>query len=135
MNSTALRPYGALLLRLTLGLAFLAHSVYLKVFVFTMDGTVRFFESLGLPGVLAWVVLLVEAAAGIALILGFHARLAALAAFPLLLGATWAHWGSGWMFANTGGGWEYPAFWASALLVQAMIGGGAHALADDEAAS
>jgi putative oxidoreductase len=39
------------------------------------------------------------------------------------------------MFANNGGGWEYPAFWPSALLVQAMIGGGAHALADDEAAS
>lgn len=135
MHSIALRSYGALLLRLTLGVALLAHSLYLKLFVFTMDGTVRFFESLGLPGLLAWAVLLVEATAGLALILGLWTRLAALAAFPLLLGATWAHWGSGWMFANNGGGWEYPAFWASALLVQAMIGGGAHALVDDEAAS
>jgi putative oxidoreductase len=124
-----------LLLRLTLGVALLAHSLYLKLFIFTMDGTVRFFESLGLPGVLAWAVLLIEAAAGIALILGLRTRLAALAALPLLLGATWAHWGSGWMFANAGGGWEYQAFWASALLVQVMIGGVAHALADDEAAS
>lgn len=35
-------PYAALLLRLTLGVALLAHSVYLKVMVFTMPVTVQF---------------------------------------------------------------------------------------------
>lgn len=36
--------------------------------------------------------------------------------------------GNGWVFANTGGGWEYPAFWAVAQTVQAMLGDGAYAL-------
>jgi putative oxidoreductase len=63
MHSVALRPYGALLLRLTLGIAFLAHSLYLKLFIFTMDGTVHFFESLGLPDLLAWVALVDDEAA------------------------------------------------------------------------
>ena len=133
MDHAASRPYGALLLRLTLGAALLAHSVYLKVFVFNMGGTLRFFESLGLPGFLAWVLLLIEAVAGIALILGLQTRRTALAACPLHLGATSAHWGSGRMFANKGCG--YPVFWASAPLVQAVIGGGAYALADERAAS
>ena len=29
---------------------------------------------------------------------------------------------------NQGGGWEFPAFWAVALAVQALIGNGAYAL-------
>ena len=121
-------PYGALLLRLALGTALLAHSVWLKVYVFTMPGTAAFFESLGLPGPLAWAVLAVEVAAGVLLLLGIRTRIAALAALPVLLGAAWAHSGAGWMFANTGGGWEYPVFWAVALVVQALLGDGAPAV-------
>jgi putative oxidoreductase len=45
-------PYAALLLRVTMGIAFLAHAG-LKVFVFTLPGTAAFFDSVGLPGVLA----------------------------------------------------------------------------------
>ena len=47
-------PYAALTLRLALGVMFLAHSLWLKVFVFTMPGTAQFFESLGLPGFAAY---------------------------------------------------------------------------------
>ncbi len=32
------------------------------------------------------------------------------------------------MFTAQGGGWEFPAFWTVALLVQAGLGAGAHAL-------
>ena len=39
----------ALLLRLSLGAMFIAHGL-LKVLVFTMPGTVAFFESQGFPG-------------------------------------------------------------------------------------
>ena len=88
MDTVRLAPYGALFLRVALGVMLLAHSAYLKVFVFTMDGTVQFFESIGLPGPLARVVLAIEVSTGIALILGYHARLAALAALPVLIGAT-----------------------------------------------
>ncbi|MFB9969664.1 hypothetical protein ACFFMP_06300 [Pseudoroseomonas cervicalis] len=32
------------------------------------------------------------------------------------------------MFSARGGGWEFPAFWIVAMLVQAGLGAGAHAL-------
>ncbi len=122
-------PYGLLLLRVTTGLALLAHSLYLKVFVFTMAGTADFFRSIGLPGPLAWIVLLIEIGTGVMLIFGIKARIAALGAIPVLIGATWAHSGNGWLFSGTGGGWEYPLFWTLALGSIALLGDGAHAVA------
>jgi putative oxidoreductase len=35
---------------------------------------------------------------------------------------------NGFFFTDTGDGWEYPAFWAVALVVQALLGDGAYAL-------
>lgn len=127
-SSHGTAAYGALVLRLTLGLGLLTHGLYLKVFVFTMPGTVAFFEGIGLPGALAWVVMLLETLGGAALVLGLGVRIAALALVPVLLGATWAHWGNGWLFENAGGGWEYPAFWALALVAQSLLGPGALAV-------
>jgi putative oxidoreductase len=120
-------PYAALALRVAMGSLFIAHAG-LKVFVFTPAGTAGFFDSLGLPGFLAYLVIAVELLGGIALILGVATRVVALAALPILLGATWAHAGNGWLFSAPGGGWEFPAFWALALVVQALLGSGAHAL-------
>ena len=127
MTSTKAADHAALLLRLTLGVAFLAHAG-LKLFVFTLPGTVAFFESIGYPGVLAYVVTFAELAGGLALIAGFQVRLVSLLAVPILLGALVQHAGNGWMFANAGGGWEFPAFWTMALLVQALLGPGAYAV-------
>jgi putative oxidoreductase len=121
-------PYAALVLRVALGVMFLAHSLYLKVFVFTVAGTVGFFESLGLPGLFAYLTILAEIGGGIALILGFQTRLVAIALLPVLLGATWVHAGNGWLFTAQGGGWEYPLFLAVAAVVQALLGGGAYAV-------
>ena len=125
-NKTA--PYAAFVLRVALGVMYLAHSLYLKVFVFTVPGTVGFFESLGLPGVFAYLTLFAEIAGGLALILGFQTRLVALALLPVLLGATWVHAGNGWVFSNQGGGWEYPVFLIVASVVQALLGSGAYAV-------
>ena len=121
-------PYGALLLRLGLGVMFIAHSLYLKLFVFTLAGTAGFFESLGLPGVVAYLVFAAEGVGGILLILGVQTRWVALALVPVLLGATWVHSGNGWLFSAEGGGWEYPFFLALAAMGQALLGDGAHAL-------
>jgi putative oxidoreductase len=121
-------PYGALLLRVSLGVMFLAHSLYLKLVVFTLPGTVRFFESLGLPAFSAHLTLGAEALGGLMLIAGYRTRYAALALVPILLGATWVHWSNGWLFTNAGGGWEYPLFLAVAAIVQALVGDGAYAL-------
>lgn len=128
MTNSRLAPYGATILRTALGGLFLAHAG-LKYFVFTPTGTEEFFMSLGLPAALATVFLLAEVAGGVALILGFYTRLVALALIPILLGSiVTVHASAGFFFTNENGGWEYPAFWAVALLVQALIGDGALAL-------
>jgi putative oxidoreductase len=121
-------PYAALLLRLTLGFLFLAH-LSLKLFVFTPAGTAKFFGSLGLPSELAYVIMIGEALGGIALILGIWTRVVAIAATPILLGAIFTvHGPAGFWFTNPHGGWEYPAFWTVALVVQALLGDGIYAL-------
>ena len=121
-------PYAAFLLRLTLGGLFLAHAG-LKLFVFSPAGTAKFFGSIGLPSELAYAVIAAEILAGIALILGIYTRWAALAAVPILLGAIFmVHGSAGFFFNNPKGGWEYPAFWAVTLVVQALLGDGAYAL-------
>lgn len=120
-----LQDYGATLLRISLGVIFLAHSAYLKVFVFTIPGTVGFFESLGLPAISAYTVLLAEIAGGLMLFLGVRVREVAATLAVVSLGATWVHSGAGWLFTNSGGGWEYPLFLTVACLAQGLLGPGA----------
>lgn len=119
--------YAAFLLRVSTGILFLAHGL-MKVMVFTIPGTVGFFESLGLPGALAYLTILAEIGGGILLILGVATRVVSVALIPFLLGATWAHSGNGWSFSATGGGWEYPLFWTVAQASVALLGAGAFAL-------
>ena len=123
-----LQPYGALLLRVALGVMFLVHSLYLKLAVFTLPGTVKFYESLGLPGWGAHATIVAEVIGGTLLIAGYRTREAALLLLPVLAGASWVHWKNGWLFTNTGGGWEYPVFLALATIVQGLLGDGAFAL-------
>lgn len=125
MPATA--PYGALALRLALGIAAFAHGL-LKLVVFTPSGTVGYFGSLGLPPVAAYLVMLAELGGGLALIAGAYVRLVSIALIPVLLGALWVHAGNGWLFTAPKGGWEYPAFWTAALIAQSLIGPGAFAL-------
>ena len=121
-------PYAALLLRVSLGGLFLAHAA-LKIFVFTPAGTAQFFASVGVPPALAYVTMAAEVAGGVALILGVWTRVAALALTPVLIGAiATVHGAAGFFFNNANGGWEYPAFWIVALLVQALLGDGALAM-------
>ena len=128
MIDTRTSPYAALLLRISLGGLFLVHAA-LKLFVFTPAGTAQFFASVGVPGPLAYITISAEALGGLALILGFQTRLVALALTPVLLGAiATVHGPAGFFFDNAHGGWEYPAFWTAAMVVQALLGDGAYAL-------
>lgn len=121
-------PYGILLLRVVLGALFLAH-VWLKIFVFKPAGTAGFFQSLGLPGWLAYVTIAAELLGGLALIVGFWPRLAALALVPIMLGTIFTvHGKAGFFFDRPNGGWEYPAFWTASLVVLALLGDGPLAL-------
>lgn len=112
-----------MMLRLGLGAIFLAHS-YAKIAVFTLPGTVAFFEAHGFPGWAVYPVLTVELVGGLCLVTGFYVRLAALALLPVMLGALLPHASNGWMFSNPGGGWEYVAFLILTLGVQVLLGRG-----------
>ncbi|RMF11011.1 MAG: DoxX family protein [Alphaproteobacteria bacterium] len=120
-------PYGVALLRVALGVMFVAHGL-LKVLVYSVPGTVAFFDSVGLPGWFAYPTILAEVGGGLMLIAGIQTRVVALALVPLLIGAMIVHLGNGWVFSAEGGGWEYPLFLAVAAVVQGLIGPGAFAL-------
>lgn len=127
-------PYAATLLRLSLGAMFIAHSLVLKHFTFTLAGTAQFFGSLGLPPALAYATFWAELIGGVLLIAGIGSRWVALALIPILLGATWVHVGNGWVFSAPNGGWEYPVFLIVASVVQSLLGDGRYALGSTLAA-
>ena len=126
-NTPKAADYGVALLRVSLGIMWIAHAL-LKLFVFTLPGTVQFFQSVGLPGVLAYPVFAVELLGGIALVLGIYARQAALLLVPIMVVATSVHIGNGWVFTSPGGGWEYPVFLISASIALWLAGDGAFSL-------
>lgn len=120
--------YGALLLRVSLGTMYIAHSLVLKWMTFGLAGTAQYFESLGLPAFLAYVTVFAELIGGVLLVLGIQSRWVALALLPVLVGAAWVHAGNGWVFSGQGGGWEYPLYLIVLSVAQALLGDGAHAL-------
>lgn len=129
MTDDRLRSYAVFLLRVALGVMFMAHSTIYMLMTLTLAETAKFFVSIGLPAWLAYATFLAEAVGGILLILGIHTRWVALALSPILIGATWAHLGNGWVFTAANGGWEYPLYLFVLCIVQAMLGDGAYALA------
>lgn len=127
MIDTRLAPYGVLALRIALGVMFIAHA-YLKLVIFTPAGFTGYLGQIGLPGFLAWPIMLAELFGGLAILLGFYSRHVSLLLVPLLLGALSVHAPNGWVFNAPNGGWEYPAFLALAAFAQALIGDGALAI-------
>jgi putative oxidoreductase len=121
-------PYAAAILRIALGLLFLAHLAA-KLFIFTPAGTAQYFGSLGLPPTLAYVVMIWEFIGGVALLLGVYSRVVAVAMIPELLGTIYAvHGSAGFFFTNPRGGWEFSALWIVGLVALALLGDGAYAI-------
>ncbi|SCW72081.1 DoxX family protein [Ancylobacter rudongensis] len=120
-------PYGALVLRVALGLMWVSHAL-LKYAVFTIPGFAGFLGSLGLPEALAWPVFLAELIGGLLIIAGVYARHVALLLIPVMAGAMSVHIPNGWLFSAAGGGWEYPGFLIVASFALWLIGDGALAL-------
>ena len=128
MTNPELAGVAALLLRISLAIMFFAHA-WLKIRVFTPAGTVKYFESLGVPGWFGYATMAAEIGGGALLLLGIETRWVALLLVPLLLGTiVLVHGKNGWQFTNNGGGWEYPAFWIVGLLALALLGDGSAAL-------
>jgi putative oxidoreductase len=120
-------PYGALLVRASLGLMWIAHAL-LKWFVFTIPGFAGWLAQQGLPPFMAWPVFLAELLGGLAILLGLHGRWVSLALTPLMLVAMWTHVPNGWVHTSAGGGWEYPLFLAAMSVAHFLLGDGAFAL-------
>lgn len=125
-SSPSSAPLGVALLRISLGVMWIAHAL-LKLFVFTLPGTAQFFTSIGFPGFLAYPVFAVELLGGLALLLGYYARQTALALVPVMAVAAWVHVPNGWVHTSPGGGWEYPAFLVAASIALWLLGDGAGA--------
>jgi putative oxidoreductase len=115
--------YGAALLRVALGVMWIAHAL-LKLLVFTLPGTAQFFASVGFPAWLAYPVFAAELAGGLALLLGIYPRQAALCLVPVMAAAAWVHMPNGWVHTSPGGGWEYPVFLVVASVALWLIGDG-----------
>lgn len=117
------------LLRLTLGIMYLAHSLVLKLSTYGLAGTASFFVGVGLPGWLAYVTFAAEVVGGALLVLGVQTRIVVIALMPALFGAIiWVHAWNGWVFTAPNGGWEYPAFLIVVSVVQFLLGDGVYAL-------
>ena len=118
---------GATLLRAALGTMWISHAL-LKVLVFTLPGAAKFFESVGLPGVLVYPVVAAELLGGAAILLGLYGRQVSLLLAPILAAAAWVHFPNGWVFTAPNGGWEYPVFLLVASLAHWLLGDGRWAL-------
>lgn len=122
-NDISASAHGAAVLRLALGAMWISHAL-LKVLVFTLPGAVKFFDSVGIPGVLVYPVVAAELLGGVAILLGFYGRQVSLLLTPVLAVAAWVHLPNGWVFSNANGGWEYPVFLLAASLVHWLLGDG-----------
>jgi putative oxidoreductase len=76
---------GSLLLRVVLGIVFFAHGV--SKFQGGIGNTAGWFDSIGIPGFLAYAVGTIELVGGIALILGIGTRVVSLLLGIIMLGA------------------------------------------------
>lgn len=120
-------PYGVALLRVSLGVMWIAHAL-LKLFVFTLPGAAEFFASVALPGFLVYPVFAVELLGGLALVFGVYARQMSLALVPIMATAAWVHLPNGWVHTSPNGGWEYPVFLVIASIALWLLGDGAFTL-------
>lgn len=116
-----------LILRLVLGISFFVHG--LVKFQGGMENTVGWFDSIGLPGFLAYGVALVEVVGGIALILGLFTRIVSFIFVLLMVGAVIkVKLAAGFLGNGQSAGYELDlAFMAMAVSI-AITGSKAYAL-------
>lgn len=122
---------GLATLRVALGGMWIAHAL-LKLLVFTLPGTARYFVSIGFPGWIAYPLFAIELLGGTAIVLGVYARQVALALAPVMAVVISVHAPNGWVFTAPGGGWEYPAFLLLTSLALWLAGEGAFTLRRSE---
>ncbi len=124
----------SLLLRLTLGIVMLPHGLQKTIGLFGgngFSGTYGYFTTqMGMPGIVALLVILAESLGALGLIIGFGTRLGALGVAAVMSGAiTMVHWQHGffmnWAGKQAGEGFEYHLLALGIAIVLMIKGGGA----------
>ena len=116
--------WGIFLIRVILGVVFIAHG-FQKVFGLFggsgLAGFMQYITSIHLPAIVGYYVPFAELIGGILLLLGIAAELGALLAAPVMVGAIFTvHWQHGFFSQNNG--FEYPLVLLIGL-VAIIIGG------------
>lgn len=128
MNQAAMQDFGRLLLRVALGVLILLHGIAkLRGGMSGIEGMV---VAQGLPGFLAYGVLVGEVLAPLMLIAGFHARIgAALVAINMLFAIALAHMGQLGQLNSTGG-WalELQGMFLATAVAIALLGPGRYGI-------
>lgn len=96
---------GTFLLRVMLGISFFLHG--LSKFKGGLDNTSGWFQSMGIPGFMAYVVGMIELVGGIALIIGLGTRIiSALLVFIMAGAIVYVKFPAGFMGNGEGSGYE-----------------------------
>ena len=130
MARGGLEPYGALVLRVVLGVIYIAHA-YLALVVMSPAKAVEYQRAMHipLPEISVWYLILAHGLGGILLILGLLVRWAALANIPVIAGALWfVHLQQGFFIFGSKIGYEYMLVLLGATIAQALLGAGAFTL-------
>jgi putative oxidoreductase len=125
-----LEPYGALVLRVVLGVVYIAHA-YLALVVMGPAKAVEYQRAMHipLPEIGVWYLVVAHGLGGILLILGLLVRWAALANIPVVAGALWfVHLQQGFFIFGSKFGYEYVLVLLGATIAQALLGAGAFTL-------
>ncbi len=126
-----------LILRVVLGLVFFFHGAQKLLGWFGghgFDGTMGFFtETMGVPALIAFLVIIGESLGSLGLITGFLTRLSAAGVACILLGAiAMVHWNNGfsmnWAGQQAGEGFEYHLLALGLAIPLILYGGGKFSL-------
>jgi putative oxidoreductase len=128
--------YIGLILRVTLALVVFPHGAQ-KLFGwfggYGFSGTMGFFtETVGLPWIIGFMVIILESIGALALLAGFATRIVALSYILLAMGITFtSHFQNGffmnWSGNQAGEGYEYFILWIGIAIALSIMGGGKYA--------
>jgi putative oxidoreductase len=121
-------PYAALVLRVTLGIMFIAHLYWkFQILPGGLDQWRSGLAATGYPAFVPWYVISAELAGALLLIPGIYTRWVSLYILPMMLGAA-QFWLVRKGFYFTAAGAELPVIWSIMLVLQAMLGNGPYAI-------
>jgi len=126
------KDFAAMVARIFLGVIILPHGMQKLLGAFGGNGfeaTMGFFTGMGMPWIVAFLVIMAESLGALALILGLVGRFMSFGIFAVMIGAAFMHLDNGffmnWFGAQSGEGFEYHLLAIGLALVVMIKGSGA----------